>query len=174
MNREAAPTGLEPCSNCQEPLRTNGRRFQVPDSEFEPPEQPELLSLGIIGGGMTPQNELIIEALQALMRAVRDRRGQYPNGGLRINIVFHVPGRFTKPDFQGVFPARYARKTSHMLVNAAVPESLQLDGLRKYFTDALSETKIAAAEYLRKRRIQVDTTNVMAFIDDLVADRSTG
>lgn len=142
------------------------------DPEFEPPQDPELLSLGIIGGGRTPSNEYVTEALMVLMRTVRARRTQHPNEGLRINIVFQIPGPFSKPDFEGVFPARYARKTNHLLVNAAVPESLQADQVRAFFVKVLRDTKEAAAEYLRKRRIDVDTTNVMAFIDDLASERA--
>jgi hypothetical protein len=142
----------------------------MPNPEFEPPEYPELLSLGIIGGGMTPRTELVVESLLAVMRAVHNRLAKYPDDGLRINIVLHIPGPISKPDFEGVFPARYARKTSHMLVNAAVPESLQVDEVREFFVQVLSGTKVAAAEYLRRRKIRVDTTNVMAMIDDLVAE----
>lgn len=143
-----------------------------PDPEFEPPEHPELLSLGIIGGGRTPRNEFVTEALLALMRAVRDRCAQYPNEGLRINIVFQIPGHISKPDFEGVFPARYARKTNHLLVNAAVPESLQADQVREFFVQTLEETKSAALDYLRRRRIDVDTTHVMTMIDDLVQEKA--
>ena len=123
----------------------------MPNPDFEPPEQPELLSLGLVVGGRTPSNELIREAFMALMRGVRERSEHYVNQGLRINLVFKVPGPLSRPDFAGVFPARYARKTSHLLVNAAVPESLQADQVRTFFVQALRDTKQVAAEYLRQR-----------------------
>lgn len=144
----------------------------MPGAEFGPPEEPELLSLGIKGGGRTPRNELVIEALLALMRAVRDRRGRYPNEGLRINVVFMVPGPMFTPDFDGVHPARFARKTNHLLVNAAVPASLTFDHVPEFFAQALKETKSAAAEYLQKRKINVDTTYVMSLIDDLASEKA--
>lgn len=142
------------------------------DPEFEPPEFPELLSLGLIVGGITPANELVREAFMALMRGVRDRARGYPNEGLRINIVFQVPGRFMSPDFEGVFPARFARKTNHLLVNAAVPASLTFEQVPQFFVDALSQTKAAATEYLRGRKLNVETKHVMAFIDDLASERT--
>jgi hypothetical protein len=97
---------------------------------------------------------------------------RYSNDGLRINIVFQLPGPISRPDFQGVYPARYAPKTNHLLVNAAVPESLQLDQVRGYFVQALRETRAAAEDYLQKRKINVDTSHVMALIDDLVMQSS--
>lgn len=142
----------------------------MPDPEFEPPDQPDLLALGLIGGGTTPSNELVTEALLALMRGVRDRREEYPNEGLRINIVFHLPGRFFQPDFEGVFPARYARDTNHLLVNAAVPATLTVDHVRDFFTQTLWQTKAAALEYLRKRKITTETTSVMALMDALASE----
>jgi hypothetical protein len=107
----------------------------------------------------------------ALMRGVRDRRHEYPNEGLRINIVFRLPGRFFQPDFEGVFPARYARKTNHLLVNAAVPATLTVDQVREFFRQTLWQTKAAAVEYLRKRKITAETTSVMAMIDALASER---
>lgn len=104
------------------------------------------------------------------MRGVRDRREGYPNEGLRINIVFHLPGRFFQPDFEGVFPARYARKTNHLLVNAAVPATLTVDQVRAFFTQTLLQTKAAAVEYLRKRKITTETTSVMALMDALALE----
>jgi hypothetical protein len=142
------------------------------DPEFEPPEHPDLLSLGLVVGGNTPSNELVREAFMALMRGIRERRGGYPNEGLRINIVFKVPGPFSSPDFEGVFPARYARKTSHLLVNAAVPASVTFDQVPGFFVQALLQTKAATLEYLRARKIGVDTTAVMALIDDLASERA--
>jgi hypothetical protein len=144
----------------------------MPAVEFEPPERPDLLSLGVIVGGLTPKNELLDEAFGALIRWVRDHRDRYPNEGLRINIVFQLPGPISRPDFVGVYPARYARKTNHLLVNAAVPDTLQLDEVREFFVQALRETRGAANDYLQKRKINVDASHVMAFIDDLVADRA--
>jgi hypothetical protein len=141
------------------------------DPEFEAPAEPELLSLGLIGGGPAPGNELLSEAFMALMRWVRDNRGRYPNTGLRINIVFQIPGPFLSPDFEGVFPARYARKTNHLLVNAAVPKGLALDQVREFFVQALTEVRTTTLEYLQRRKIEVDTTHVMAFINDLVSER---
>lgn len=55
------------------------------------------------------------------------RRTEYPNEGLRINVVFQIPGRLRQRDFEGVFPARYARKTNNLLVNAAVPASITFE-----------------------------------------------
>ena len=104
------------------------------------------------------------------MRWVRDNRGRYSNEGLRINIVFQVPGPISQPHFEGVFPARYARKTNHLLMNAAVPASLAPDQVREYFVQALKETKAAAMDYLKKRKVNVDTANVMAFIDELMSE----
>ncbi len=142
------------------------------ESEFEPPEEPELLSLGLVTGGITPSNELVKEAFMAVMRGVRDKRDNYGNQGLRINVVYKIPGPLARPDFQGVYLARYARKTHHLLINAAVPESLTFDHVPEFFSQSLKEIKLAVNEYLKKRKISVDTTDVISFIDDLIGERS--
>jgi hypothetical protein len=133
------------------------------------PEIPELLSLGLAVGGRSPSNELVQEALAALMRAVKERRGTYPNLGLRINIVFHVPGPLSKPDYEGVHARRLDRKKEYLLVHAAVPETVTFSDVPQYFVEVLQQTKSEALGYLQKRKIAVDTTQVMALIDDLVS-----
>ena len=79
-------------------------------ADFEPDDEPALLSLGVMSGGMTKATEDVNEAFMVQMRRVRDARLAYPNHGLHINVVFHIPGHLHSPDFEGVFrrgsPAR--------------------------------------------------------------------
>jgi hypothetical protein len=72
---------------------------------------PDLLSIGINVGGMTPANHLIHEALGGFMRMVIRERTVYPNEGLRINIVFHLAGPIPSRTMKGFTPLAWIART---------------------------------------------------------------
>ena len=134
-------------------------------------EQPQLLSIGIVMGGPTPSSQLIQEAVGSARKHAMATRNAYPNRGLRINVVFQVPGPMFKPDHAGVFASRFVRKTNHLLVNVAVPEQLTFDQVPDFFRQTLRAVKDEARDYLRKRKLHVEDGPVMALIDELSGDR---
>ena len=134
---------------------------------------PDLLSIGINVGGMTPANHLIHEALGGFMRMVIRERAAYPNEGLRINIVFHLPGPISQPDYEGVHATRLDRRTQHLLVVGAVPPDLRFDEVSKYFADVLRKALDEAIGYLRKRKVAISTDVVSALVDHLLQEIET-
>ena len=129
---------------------------------------PDLLAVGISVGGMSPANQLIYEALGGFMRMVIRERGVYPNEGLRINIVFHLPGPMFQPDYKGVHATRLDRKNQHLLVVAAVPSTLRVDEVSKYFADVLRHAREEAARYLARRKVTIRIDTVSGLIDHLL------
>jgi len=129
---------------------------------------PHLLSVGISSGGTSPANQLIHEALGGFIRMVIRERGVYPNEGLRINIVFHLPGPVFQPDYEGVHATRLDRKNQHLLVVAAVPSTLRVDEVSKYFWDVLRHAREEAARYLAKRKVTIPIDSVSGLIDHLL------
>lgn len=85
------------------------------------------------------------------------RRTEYPNEGLRINVVFQIPGRLRQRDFEGVFPARYARKTNNLLRQCCGARVNHVRAGRDFFVLALKETKSAASDRWRMQLIQRST-----------------
>jgi hypothetical protein len=129
---------------------------------------PDLLSIGIGTGGMSPANYLVEEALAGFMRLVIHERAAYPNEGLRINIVFHLPGPMFQPDYEGVHATRLDRKNQQLLIVAAVPSNVRFDEVSNYCADVLREARLAAADYLSKRHIGIAIDNVNALINHLI------
>ena len=102
------------------------------------------------------------------MRLVIRKPVAYPTEGLRMNIVFHVPGPMFKPDYEGVHATRFDKRSQHVLVVAAVPTHLVIDEVAGYVCSVLREARQSALEYLRERNVQVDSTQVSDLIDHLL------
>jgi hypothetical protein len=137
----------------------------VPEASTEPPD---LLSIGIVRGGPSPANEFVNEALMGYMRMVIREAATFPNEGLRINIVFHVPGPIIQPDYEGVHATKLARKSDSVLVVAAVPSTLKFEEVSRYFADVLREARRTAIEYAAKRKVGASADRVSGLIDHLL------
>src|SRR5437660_12354001 len=129
---------------------------------------PDLLAIGVSTGGPSPANELVNDALMGYVRMVMRERAAFPNEGLRINIVFHVPGPIFQPDYEGVHATKLDRKNERVLVVAAAPSSLQFDEVSGYFANVLREARQNAIDYARKRKIAASADRLSGMIDHLL------
>ena len=129
---------------------------------------PDLLAIGISTGGMSPANQLVEEALAGFMRMVIKERAAFPNEGMRINVVFHVPGPISQPDYEGVHATKLDRKNNRVLIVAAVPDTLKFDEVSGYFADVLREARQKAIEYADKRKVAASADRVSGLIDHLL------
>jgi hypothetical protein len=136
-------------------------------------DNPALLSIGVASGGMSPENHLVFDALGALGRTVVRERERFSDEGLRVNIVFHIPGPIFQPDYEGVHATRFDRKNNHFLVVAAVPADLTPEELPTYIAETLQATAREAREFVAKRKLAVTLEQVEKLIDYLVADLET-
>jgi len=102
------------------------------------------------------------------MRMVIKERGAFPNEGLRLNIVFHVPGPIFQPDYQGVHATRLNRKGDSVLVVAAVPPDLKFDEVSGYFVDVLRQARDEATRFLAKRKVTIAADRLYGLIDHLI------
>lgn len=128
----------------------------------------DLLAIGVVTGGPSPANELVKEALMGYLRMVMRERTAFPNEGLRINLVFHVPGPIFQPDYEGVHATKLDRKNERVLVVAAAPSTLQFDEVSSYFANVLREARQNAIEYARKRKLAASADKVSGLIDHLL------
>ena len=131
-------------------------------------EPPELLSIGVVRGGPSPGNQLVNEALMGYLRMVMREARAFPNEGLRINVVFHIPGPIFQPDYEGVHATKLERKSNSILVTAAVPTTLKFDDVSRYFADVLREARQKALEYAAKRKVGASADRVSGLIDHLL------
>ena len=130
---------------------------------------PNLLAIGISRGGPSPTNELVNEALMGYMRLVIKERAAFQNEGLRLNIVFHVPGPIFQPDYQGVHVTRFDRKSDRVLVVAAVPPDLKFDEVSGYFVDVLRQARDEATHFLANRKVAIAADRLYGLIDHLIS-----
>jgi hypothetical protein len=133
------------------------------------PGLPDLLAIGIGRGGPSPASELVYEALMGYMRMVIKERATFPNEGLRLNIVFHVPGPIFQPDYEGVHATKFDRKGDRVLVVAAVPADLKFDEVPRYFVDVLRQARDEATRYLAKRKVKIAADRLYNLIDHLMS-----
>ena len=130
---------------------------------------PALLSIGLKSGGTTPRNREVEDALGEFQRKVIRERQRYENEGLRINIIFMIPGRFFSPDFEGVRATRLDRRNQHLLIAAAVPRDLRQD-VNAYLAGVLRTALNESTAYLHRKKLSVDTNRVTQLITDLLTE----
>jgi hypothetical protein len=130
---------------------------------------PDLLAIGVSQRGSSPANELVYEALMSYMRMVIKERAAFPNEGLRLNIVFHVPGPIFQPDYQGVHATKFDRKGERVLVVAAVPAALKFDEVSRYFVDVLRQARDETTSYVAKRKVTIAMDRLDGLIEHLMS-----
>ncbi len=128
---------------------------------------PALFSIGLNVGGLNPANRDVYEALAAFQRRVVRERETFVNEGLRVNLVFDIPGQFFRPDFEGVVATRFERKRAHLLVLAAVPDKPRPADTGAYISGVLDTVRREAHAYAARRRLRVDLTNLDALLTRL-------
>jgi hypothetical protein len=131
-------------------------------------KMPDLLAIGVSRGGSSTANDLVNEALMGYVRLVIRERAAFPNDGLRINVVFHVPGPLFQPDYEGIHATKLDRKNDRVLIVAAVPATLKFDEVSSYFADVLREARHKAIDYAAKRKVAASADRVSGLIDHLL------
>ena len=132
---------------------------------------PNLFSVGINSGGLSPQNREIHETLALFQQEVIRERKQFLNDGLRVNLVFDIPGPIFQPDCEGLVAARFDRKARHLLITAAVPADLTASGVNRYLVQVLSGVVEQARAVVLERRLALAATNLELLVGRLVKAR---
>src|SRR5579862_1544074 len=98
-------------------------------------EPVQALSIGCVVESSL-ENRSWRDAIRAVTRRIADARGD-ADSPLSVNVVFHVPGRTLKPEFDGVRTGRYSKANQLLMVQVAVPELVPEDP-DEYLLDAVS------------------------------------
>jgi hypothetical protein len=101
---------------------TGGGRVPSDDSaEFdEGPGRTPVLSIGALFGGTHDVDRRWQEPIRALRRRIRSASADV-DGALRVNVVYHVEGKYLPLEFDGVRTAKFRKSDSLLMVQAAVP-----------------------------------------------------
>ena len=132
------------------------------DPAFAVPEEPDGLSIGAINGG---GNWKVADAVMAVARRVAEARARHP-ADLSLNVVFHIPGSFLQPDFDGVRLGTVFTTKRAILSQVAVPATLDADDVAVFAFDAVHAAIDLAAERISKRRLGWDVEALRATASD--------
>jgi hypothetical protein len=114
---------------------------------------------------MNGTNREVHEFLGKVARLVIRERQSFPNEGLRLNVVFNVPGHFFQPDFSGVLATRMDRRRAYVLVMVAVPDDLSEPSFVAFAQSTLQTAATRATEYATHRRTTFDSSQLIALVE---------
>jgi hypothetical protein len=130
-------------------VRPNSERLMSDQATPQDPEPTWVLSVGAIFGG--PEAQPWRDSVYELTRRVTVLR-EGVESQLNVNVVFHVPGRYLKPEFAGVRAGSFRKRDSLLMVQAALPPDLPTDPA-SYLQDAMvSAVDEAEAWSVRKSK----------------------
>lgn len=128
-------------------------------------EEPHILSIGSVVGGVGPRARAWNEPISELTRRVANARSGVESP-LNLNVVFHVPGEVLPINDEYVRAGRYDSQTRHLMVQATVPESLPKQPDR-FLISRLSEAVDAAEEWARRRGVAYSLPALRTVLDRL-------
>jgi hypothetical protein len=121
-------------------------------------DQPRTLSIGsVVDPG--PHNRRWREAVRRLSIAVDDAQADDPSvsaSSLNLNVVFHIPGRILKPEFEGVRTGSYSKIDNELMVQIALAEREPADP-DAHVRAALLSAVDAAERWAQRRDVLGDT-----------------
>jgi hypothetical protein len=125
----------------------------------------EVLSIGSIVGGATPENRAWRDAIKELTARVVATRSRV-EAPLNVNIVFHVPGNVVRPNFGGVRTGQFSRRDALLMVQVALPDEAPPDPIG-YLRDAASAAVEEAGRWAEKRRVVSDIATLRGILERL-------
>lgn len=130
-------------------------------------QPPPLLSIGLGIGGLSNENRQLYEEFKRIQRLVELERRGFTNVGLRMNLVFHIPGPLVAPDYTGIHATRFRRTTDEALVVSAVPPGLKAQNAAAYAAGSLREAALMAQTLAMERKSSASNGNLMQLVDHL-------
>lgn len=128
-------------------------------------EQPEVLSIGSIVGGVAAASRAWNESISRLATRVAEARVGVESP-LNLNVVFHVPGEVVQPDGEYVRTGRFDRRTRHLMVQVTVPEALPED-VDTFLLERLSEAVAEAEAWAKRRGVADELRSVRELVHEL-------
>ena len=132
----------------------------------------DALSIGMMIGGECDENKAFSERTSGVndaWRIVNEVRKKAGPDDLCVNIVFDVPGRFSAPDYVGVRTGRFSKRSSSLLIMAAVPLPMTHEQEVEFAGNVLQRSKELAHEYVKKKKLALRTGALDQTIDAVLA-----
>jgi hypothetical protein len=128
-------------------------------------EQPDVLSIGSVVGGVGAAARAWNEPLKDLTQRVMEARVGVESP-LKLNVVFHVPGEVLDFDEEYVRTGRYDSRTRHLMVQATFPRIAPADP-EGFLLARLSEAVGEAEHWVRQRGVADSLPGLRRLVESL-------
>ena len=117
-------------------------------------------------GGPESGESKVCDALRAVTTAAIGARGDFAFGSVpAVNVVFYVPGSFSRPDWDGLRDGRFSREEKLLLVQVAVPdEMVSSDGAMGFIIQALRGANAIAFHVYQEKGMEYPLRNAEALV----------
>jgi hypothetical protein len=138
---------------------------------FPPPLRDRILWISVVVGGTNAENFRWDPAIKQLMRwSTRLQDSQTLESPLRVQAVFHVPGRFIRPDYQGLRTGSYLRSDNILVVQIALPELAPVDPM-PYLLERLNDVIGVAESWAQRKSVRVPLAELRKLVSRLEKDK---
>jgi hypothetical protein len=126
---------------------------------------PPVLSLGIILGGNGAVSKACREAIAGVeLRIIAERDGV--DSPIRVNVVFHLRSPGDPNGFVGSRTRRFDKKSSHLMVQVAVPDGL-VESRPEMVMVMLRQAIDEVEKWMRKWNLGDGLTGIRCLVDRL-------
>ena len=123
------------------------------------------LSIGVVFGGTHQIDKFWDQPIKNLRRQVMSSSESF-DSPLKVNIVYHIAGKYASNEFEGVRTGRFFKSVPLLIVQAAVPSD-EVDDPQSIIVELLHEAISVAEQYAKKKGIATQLTAVRGIADKL-------
>ena len=127
-----------------------------------------MISVGAVIGG--PECAFMDMHVRSLMRFTKERRLADDSVNAEVNIVFHLPGSLTRPDYIGLRTARFSKKERVLMIQVAVEDEFIVARdnalVVGYIYDVANEAIGLAKSYFDKNNVEYDIEMDRKLLDE--------
>lgn len=126
-----------------------------------------MITIGVIIGGA--ESAFIDKVLSEFMRHC-ESEGHLSGESVKVNIVYHLPGKIMPPNFIGIRPAKFSRNEKKLMVQAAVENEIATirdrDKILDYIIDVADEALGVAKDKFDAAKIEYDIKKDRDFLNE--------
>ena len=128
-----------------------------------------MISIGYDLFGPELDKSSIDLALSTGMKIATELRGNFEFGSSpAVNVVFHVPGSISSPDWEWLRDAKFSRRDQLLMVQVAVPEEVvESSHPEKFIIDSLYGANAVAFEFYRQKGIDYPLADAEQLVEEI-------
>ena len=128
-----------------------------------------MISIGAIYGGPELDDSIIEHAINLAQKtAIKIRKDFKIGSSPAVNVVFHVPGSISSPDWEWLRDAKFSRRDQLLMVQVAVPEEVvESSHPEKFIIDSLYGANAVAFEFYRQKGIDYPLADAEQLVEEI-------